>query len=93
MRAGAGRWRPTPVFVLTHHPRPSFTLADTAFHFIGVSPADALAQAKTAANGKDVRCGGGVRTVREFLEGASSTRCTSQWRPSSSAAAKPLELA
>ena len=58
----------TPVFVLTHFPRPSFSLADTTFHFIDASPADALAQAKAAADGKDVRCGGGVHTVREFLD-------------------------
>lgn len=58
----------TPVFVLTHHPRPSFTLADTTFHFIDASPADALALAREAAGGRDVRIGGGVQTVREFLD-------------------------
>ena len=57
----------TPVFVLTHHVRPSFTLSDTTFHFIDASPAEALRQAKDAADGKDVRLGGGVATVREFL--------------------------
>src|SRR6478736_4687299 len=50
----------TPVFVLTHHPRPSFTLSDTTFHFLDAAPAEALRQAKEAANGKDVRIGGGV---------------------------------
>ena len=58
----------TPVFVLTHHPRPSFTLADTTFHFIDATPADALRQALDAAEGKDVRIGGGVATVRQFLD-------------------------
>jgi len=58
----------TPVFVLTHHPRPSFTLADTTFHFLDASPAEALRRAKEAADGRDVRLGGGVATVREFLE-------------------------
>jgi dihydrofolate reductase len=58
----------TPVFVLTHHARPSLTLSDTTFHFIDASPADALEQAKAAADGKDVRIGGGVATVREFLD-------------------------
>ena len=58
----------TPVFVLTHHPRPSFTLADTTFHFVDAAPADALALATEAAGGRDVRIGGGVATVREFLE-------------------------
>lgn len=57
----------TPVFVLTHHERPSFTLGETTFHFLNASPQDALAQAKAAADGKDVRIGGGVATVREFL--------------------------
>lgn len=58
----------TPVFVLTHHPRPTFALADTTFHFIDATPADALEQAKAAAGGRDVRIGGGVETVREFLD-------------------------
>lgn len=58
----------TPVFVLTHHLRPSFTLSDTTFHFLDAEPADALAQAKAAADGRDVRLGGGVATVREFLD-------------------------
>lgn len=58
----------TPVFVLTHHPRPSFTLADTTFHFVDASPAEALALAVEAADGRDVRIGGGVHTVREFLD-------------------------
>src|SRR6476620_11035911 len=58
----------TPVFVLTHHDRPSFTLSDTTFHFLHATPAEALRQAKQAANGKDVRLGGGVATVREFLD-------------------------
>ncbi len=58
----------TPVFVLTHHVRPSFSLADTTFHFVDASPADALALAKVSADGRDVRIGGGVATVREFLD-------------------------
>jgi dihydrofolate reductase len=58
----------TPVFVLTHHPRPSFTLADTKFHFIDATPAEALRQANKAANGQDVRIGGGLATVRQYLE-------------------------
>ena len=58
----------TPVFVLTHHHRPSFTLSDTTFHFIDATPEEALRVAKEAANGKDVRLGGGTTVVREFLE-------------------------
>ena len=58
----------TPVFVLTHHVRPSFTLADTTFHFLDASPQEALERAFDAADGKDVRIGGGVATVRQFLD-------------------------
>jgi dihydrofolate reductase len=58
----------TPVFVLTHHHRPSFTLADTTFHFLDATPTEALQQAKEAAAGGDIRIGGGVATVRQFLE-------------------------
>lgn len=58
----------TPVFVLTHHERPSITLGDTTFHFLNASAKDALARAFEAAEGKDVRIGGGVATVREFLD-------------------------
>ncbi|MFJ4852451.1 dihydrofolate reductase family protein [Streptomyces sp. NPDC088730] len=58
----------TPVFVLTHYERPSFTLADTTFHFLDAKPEEALARAKEAADGRDVRLGGGIATIREFLE-------------------------
>ncbi|MET8506416.1 dihydrofolate reductase family protein [Streptomyces sp. NPDC004787] len=58
----------TPVFVLTHHPRPSITLSDTTFHFVDADPATALEMAKEAADGKDVRLGGGVTTIRAFLD-------------------------
>ncbi|MEU6970632.1 dihydrofolate reductase family protein [Kitasatospora aureofaciens] len=59
----------TPVFVLTHHPRPSLEMeGGTVFHFIDATPEEALRQAREAAGGKDVRIGGGPRTVRAFLE-------------------------
>lgn len=58
----------TPVFVLTHHLRPSFTLGETTFHFLDATPAEAAEKAKAAADGRDVRIGGGVSTVREFLD-------------------------
>ncbi|MDQ6728638.1 MAG: dihydrofolate reductase family protein [Actinomycetota bacterium] len=58
----------TPVFVLTHHVRPTFSLSDTTFHFIDAEPPEVLRQAKAAAARKDVRLGGGVSTVRAFLE-------------------------
>jgi dihydrofolate reductase len=58
----------TPVFVLTHYPRPSIEMeGGTTFHFIDASPAQALEAAKGAAGGLDVRVGGGVATVRQFL--------------------------
>ncbi|MCH1865092.1 dihydrofolate reductase family protein [Nocardioides sp. CFH 31398] len=58
----------TPVLVLTHHPRPSFTLGATTFHFTDAAPAVALEQARAAAGGGDVRLGGGPTTVRSFLD-------------------------
>ncbi|MFG3258288.1 dihydrofolate reductase family protein [Streptomyces sp. NPDC048172] len=58
----------TPVFVLTHHVRPSFSLSDTTFHFVDADPATVLKQAKEAAQGKDVRLGGGATVIRAFLE-------------------------
>jgi dihydrofolate reductase len=58
----------TPVFVLTHHPRPSFTLADTTFHFVDDTPANVLDQARAAADGLNVRLGGGAQTIRAFLD-------------------------
>jgi dihydrofolate reductase len=58
----------TPVFVLTHHPRPTLEMeGGNTFHFIDASPAEALAQARDAAAGLDVRIGGGPSTVRQFL--------------------------
>ena len=58
----------TPVFVLTHHPRPSIELdGGTTFHFIDASPAEALVAAREAAGGLDVRIGGGPSTIRQFL--------------------------
>jgi dihydrofolate reductase len=58
----------TPVFVLTHHTRPSIEMeGGTTFHFIDASPAEALEAAREAADGKDVRLGGGATTIRDFL--------------------------
>jgi dihydrofolate reductase len=58
----------TPVFVLTHHPRPSIKMeGGTTFHFIDATPAEALDAAREAAGGLDVRIGGGPSTIREFL--------------------------
>jgi dihydrofolate reductase len=68
-----GAWGPnppfhTPVFVLTHHPRPSIEMeGGTTYHFLDASPAEALKTAREAAGGKDVRLGGGPTVIREFL--------------------------
>lgn len=68
-----GWWGPnppfhTPVFVLTHHPRPPIEMeGGTVFHFIDASPREALALARKAAGGLDVRVGGGPTIVRDFL--------------------------
>jgi dihydrofolate reductase len=59
----------TPVFVLTHHVRPPLRMAGgTEFYFVTAGIDAALAQAKAAAGGRDVRVGGGVSTVRQFLQ-------------------------
>lgn len=58
-----------PVFVLTHRPRPPLSLAGgTSFTFLSTTPADALDRARLAANGKDVRIGGGPRIVHSYLK-------------------------
>ena len=59
----------TPVVVLTHHPRPMLEMdGGTTFHFVDADPASALAHARDLAGGLDVRIGGGVATLRQFLE-------------------------
>ncbi len=68
-----GWWGPnppfhTPTFVLTHHPRPPIEMeGGTTFHFLDATPSEALEQARRAANGQDVRIGGGVTIVRDFV--------------------------
>jgi dihydrofolate reductase len=58
-----------PVFVLTHHPRKDLPMqGGTTFHFVTGGIHEALARAKEAARGKDVRVGGGVSTIRQYLE-------------------------
>jgi dihydrofolate reductase len=70
-----GWWGPnppfhTPVFVLTHHTRPPLEMeGGTTFHFLDAPPAEALDLARKAADGRDVRIGGGPTMVREFLAG------------------------
>ncbi|CAM4083914.1 dihydrofolate reductase family protein [Comamonas aquatilis] len=58
-----------PTFVLTHHPRPLLPMkGGTDFHFVTGGRASALAQAKEAAGERDIRIGGGVATVQQFLK-------------------------
>jgi dihydrofolate reductase len=68
-----GWWGPnppfhTPVFVLTHHVREPIEMeGGTTFHFIDAPPAEALETAREAANGQDVRLGGGPTMIRDFF--------------------------
>jgi dihydrofolate reductase len=70
-RAG-GWWGDDPpfrhhVFVLTHHEREPLTLSDTTFHFVTDGIESALDQAKEAADGGDVRLGGGADVAQQYL--------------------------
>ena len=57
-----------PTFILTHHPRaPIVMQGGTTFHFVTDGIESALAQAKAAAGGLDVKIGGGAATVRQYL--------------------------
>ena len=68
-----GWWGPNPpyhvpVFVLTHHARDPLEMeGGTTFHFVTDGIHAALERAKAAAGDKDVRVGGGVATVRQYL--------------------------
>ncbi len=58
-----------PVFVLTHYARPPLVMdGGTTFHFVTDGIHSALQQAISVARGKDVRLGGGVAAVRQFLQ-------------------------
>jgi len=58
-----------PAFVLTHHARPTLHMkGGTDFHFVTDGIHAALERATAAAGGRDVRLGGGVATVRQFLQ-------------------------
>jgi dihydrofolate reductase len=58
----------TPVFVLTHHPREPIAMeGGTTFYFVTNGIESALERAKEAAKGLDVRVGGGVETIRQYL--------------------------
>ena len=58
-----------PVFVLTHYARKPVSMrGGTTFHFVTDGIESALAQAKAAADGRDVRLGGGAATIREYVK-------------------------
>ena len=86
-----GWWGPTPpfrtpVFVLTHHPRPSIEMeGGTVFHFLDASPQEALDLARQAAGDLDVRIGGGPTVSTTSSPPTSSTPSTSCWCRSFSA--------
>ena len=57
-----------PTFIVTHYPRPPIEMkGGTTFHFVTGGIHDALARAREAAGDKDVRIGGGVSTIQQFL--------------------------
>lgn len=58
----------TPVYVLTHHARPSIEMeGGTTFHFVTDGIERALKMAEESAKGKDIRLGGGANTIRQYL--------------------------
>ena len=58
-----------PVFVLTHHARPPLVMkGGTEFRFVTDGIHSALRQAREAAGGRDIRIGGGVATIRQYLD-------------------------
>jgi dihydrofolate reductase len=58
-----------PVFVLTHHAREPLEMeGGTTFYFVTNGAESALAQAREAAGGRDIRIGGGVSTIRQYLQ-------------------------
>jgi dihydrofolate reductase len=58
----------TPVYVLTHNARPSIEMdGGTTFHFVTDGIEAALKMAEASAKGKDIRLGGGVKTIRQYL--------------------------
>jgi dihydrofolate reductase len=58
-----------PVFVLTHHAREPITMdGGTTFHFVTGGIHEALQRARDAAQDRDIRIGGGVSTIRQYLD-------------------------
>ncbi|SCB22950.1 dihydrofolate reductase family protein [Rhizobium multihospitium] len=58
-----------PTYILTHYPREPIVMeGGTTFYFVTGGIEEALTQAKAAAGGKDIKIGGGVSTVRQYLQ-------------------------
>lgn len=58
-----------PTFILTHYPRPPIEMrGGTTFHFVTDGIEAALRMARAAAGDKDIKIGGGVQTVRQYVE-------------------------
>lgn len=58
-----------PTFVLTHYPRKSIEMeGGTVFHFVTGGIEEALERAREAAGDRDIKIGGGVSTVRQYLQ-------------------------
>lgn len=58
-----------PTFILTHYPRPPIEmLGGTTFHFVTDGIESALHRAREAAGAKDIKIGGGVQTVRQYIQ-------------------------
>lgn len=58
-----------PTFILTHYPRDPIVMeGGTTFHFVTGGIEEALERAKVAADGMDIKIGGGVSTVRQYLK-------------------------
>jgi dihydrofolate reductase len=72
--AWKGWWGDNPpyhadVFVLTRHARPSFQMeGGTTFHFVTEGIETALQRARASAKGQDIRLGGGVSAIRQYLK-------------------------
>ena len=58
-----------PTFILTHYPRPPIEmLGGTTFHFVPGGIEEALQKARKAAGAKDIKIGGGVETVKQYVQ-------------------------
>jgi dihydrofolate reductase len=85
--AWKGWWGDTPpyhvpVFVLTHHPRNAIEMkGGTTFHFVTEGIHAALQRAKGTADGKNVRIGGGVATIRQYVQAGLIDELHLAWRP------------